>query len=46
MPFLNTRLIPRLRGKASAILSVIGFAFTLFTFFGVNFLLSGLHSYS
>jgi ABC-type transport system involved in cytochrome c biogenesis permease subunit len=24
---------------------VIGFACTLFTFFGVNFLLSGLHSY-
>jgi ABC-type transport system involved in cytochrome c biogenesis permease subunit len=43
--YLHTRLVPRLRGRASAILSIVGFAFTIFTFFGVNFLLSGLHSY-
>jgi len=44
--YLHTRLVPSLRGKASAILSIVGFAFTIFTFFGVNFLLSGLHSYA
>ncbi len=43
--FLHSRLVKRLRGKVSAYLSIIGFAFTMFTFFGVNFLLSGLHSY-
>jgi ABC-type transport system involved in cytochrome c biogenesis permease subunit len=43
--YLHTRLIRRLRGKASAVLAIVGFAFTVFTFFGVNFLLSGLHSY-
>ncbi len=43
--YLHTRLVPGLRGKASATLSIVGFAFTIFTFFGVNFLLSGLHSY-
>jgi ABC-type transport system involved in cytochrome c biogenesis permease subunit len=43
--FLHTRLVRRLRGRISAILSIVGFAFTVFTFFGVNYLLSGLHSY-
>ncbi len=43
--FLHSRLVKRFRGKVSAYLSIIGFTFTLFTFFGVNFLLSGLHSY-
>ncbi|MBN1686504.1 MAG: cytochrome c biogenesis protein CcsA [Spirochaetales bacterium] len=43
--FLHSRLVKQLRGKVSAYLSIIGFAFTLFTFFGVNYLLSGLHSY-
>jgi len=27
-------------------LVIIGFVIAMFTFFGVNFLLSGLHSYS
>ena len=31
------------RGRKSAILSIIGFAVILFTFFGVNFLLTGHH---
>lgn len=44
--YLHTRLVPSLRGRASAILAVVGFAFMLFTFFGVNYLLAGLHSYS
>ena len=43
--FLHSRLVKKFRGKVSAYLSIIGFSFTLFTFFGVNYLLSGLHSY-
>lgn len=43
--YLHARLVPGLRGRASAILSIAGFVLTLFTFFGVNFLLPGLHSY-
>jgi len=43
--YLHSRFIKRLRGKVSAILSIVGFLFTMFTFFGVNFLLAGLHSY-
>jgi len=43
--FLHTRLVKKLRGRWSAILSIVGFVFTIFTFFGVNYLLSGLHSY-
>ena len=34
------------KGKISAYLAVIGFAVTMFTLFGVNLLLSGLHSYA
>lgn len=44
--YLHMRLIRRMRGKFSAIVSIVGYAFTLFTFFGVNYLLSGLHSYA
>jgi ABC-type transport system involved in cytochrome c biogenesis permease subunit len=43
--YLHTRLVRRLRGTASAVLAIVGFIATVFTFFGVNFLLSGLHSY-
>ena len=43
--FLHSRFIKKFRGPVVAWLSVIGFVFTLFTFFGVNYLLSGLHSY-
>lgn len=43
--YLHSRFIKRMKGRGSAILSIIGFAFTMFTFFGVNFLLAGLHSY-
>ena len=32
-------------GNLPAWISIIGFVFTMFTFFGVNFLLPGLHSY-
>ncbi len=32
-------------GKAAAIFSIIGFLFVIFTYLGVNLILSGLHSY-
>ncbi|MBN2735942.1 MAG: cytochrome c biogenesis protein CcsA [Spirochaetales bacterium] len=44
--FLHLRLIKKAQGKVAMIISIIGFLFTLFTFFGVNYLLSGLHSYT
>lgn len=44
--FLHARLSRGWRGKRTALLSVVGFVATLFTYFGVNFLLSGLHSYA
>lgn len=34
------------KGRMSAYLAVFGFAVTMFTFLGVNLLLSGLHSYA
>jgi cytochrome c-type biogenesis protein CcsB len=43
--YLHTRLVKKWRGNMTALLSIVGFAFTIFTFFGVNYLLSGLHSY-
>jgi len=43
--YLHTRFVKKMRGKGSAVISIIGFVFTIFTFFGVNYLLSGLHSY-
>ncbi len=44
--FLHGRLVKGWTGKKLALLSVIGFLSVLFTYFGVNFLLSGLHSYA
>ncbi len=43
--FLHARLVKSLRGRTASILAIVGFLFTIFTFFGVNFVLSGLHSY-
>ncbi len=43
--YLHARYIKRLKGKITSIIAITGFLFTLFTFFGVNFLLTGLHSY-
>lgn len=43
--YLHLRFIKKMRGNVVSWAAIIGFAFTLFTFFGVNFLLSGLHSY-
>ena len=44
--FLHARLTRGWRGKKAAMLSIIGFISVLFTFLGVNYLLSGLHSYA
>lgn len=42
---LHFRMMRGWRGKRIAILSIIGFAAVLFTYFGVNYWLAGLHSY-
>jgi len=42
---LHGRLTTGWRGKKAAILAIIGFFVMLFTFLGVNLLMSGLHSY-
>ncbi|MCA1794389.1 MAG: c-type cytochrome biogenesis protein CcsB [Desulfotignum sp.] len=43
--FMHLRLMRGWHGKNLALVSIIGFMAVLFTYFGVNFLLSGLHSY-
>ena len=43
---LHSRMIRGWRGKRMAIFSMIGFFCVIFTYYGVNFLLSGLHSYA
>lgn len=43
---IHARLTRGWSGKKFAWLSIIGFASVMFTYFGVNFLLSGLHSYA
>jgi ABC-type transport system involved in cytochrome c biogenesis permease subunit len=43
--YLHLRLVVKRRDAWPAIVSVVGFLCTVFTFFGVNFLLAGLHSY-
>lgn len=43
---IHMRLIPGLRGSwLYNLASIIAFSFIIFTYFGVNFYLSGLHSY-
>ncbi len=44
--FLHARFTREWRGKRTAVLSIIGFAAVIFTYFGVNYVLSGLHSYA
>ncbi|MDA8215357.1 MAG: c-type cytochrome biogenesis protein CcsB [Nitrospiraceae bacterium] len=43
--YLHARLLKGWRGEKIAIVAVIGFVCTIFTYLGVNLLLSGLHSY-
>lgn len=42
---LHLRLTVGWRGKKAAILSIVGFAIVIFTFFGVNLLLKGMHTF-
>jgi len=44
--FLHARFVKGWRGKRIAMLSIIGFLSVIFTYLGVNFILSGLHSYA
>ncbi len=43
--FLHARFARGWKGTRIAVLSVVGFASVIFTYFGVNFVLTGLHSY-
>ena len=43
--YLHSRMIKGWRGKKVAIVAVIGFMAVIFTYLGVNLLLSGLHAY-
>jgi ABC-type transport system involved in cytochrome c biogenesis permease subunit len=44
--YLHTRIVMGWKGKRSALIAILGFLAALFTYFGVNYLLSGLHSYA
>ena len=44
--YLHVRTVHGWKGKTTAWISIIGFLVTMFTLFGVNYLISGLHSYS
>ncbi len=44
--YLHLRVVAKWKGKPAAITSIIGFVSVVFTFFGVNYLLSGLHTYA
>jgi ABC-type transport system involved in cytochrome c biogenesis permease subunit len=44
--YLHTRIVMGWKGKRSAWVAIIGFLAALFTYFGVNYLLPGLHSYA
>jgi ABC-type transport system involved in cytochrome c biogenesis permease subunit len=44
--YLHTRIVMGWKGKRSAIIAIVGFLAALFTYFGVNYLLTGLHSYA
>ena len=43
---IHARMVRGWSGKRIALLSIIGFLAALFTYFGVNLVLSGLHSYA
>lgn len=43
--YLHLRIVLKSNKKTLAVTAIIGYAFTIFTFFGVNYLLKGLHSY-
>ncbi len=43
---IHVRLVAPKRGLVTAFLSVLGFLVMLWTYFGVNLLLPGLHAYA
>ena len=43
--YLHVRLIMKKKDATPSLIAVIGFLATIFTFFGVNYLLPGVHSY-
>jgi ABC-type transport system involved in cytochrome c biogenesis permease subunit len=44
--YIHMRLTRGWRGRRSAYFAIIGFAIVMFTFFGVSYLLPGLHAYA
>jgi cytochrome c-type biogenesis protein CcsB len=44
--FLHARITRDWRGRKMAFLSMVGFLAVLFTYFGVSYILAGLHSYA
>jgi len=44
--YLHTRIVMGWKGRRSAYIAIIGFLAAMFTYFGVNYLLAGLHSYA
>jgi cytochrome c-type biogenesis protein CcsB len=44
--YLHTRITHGWRGRRAAYFSILGFAVVMFTFFGVTYLLPGLHAYA
>lgn len=44
--YLHTRIVMGWKGRRSAFIAILGFLAALFTYFGVNYLISGLHSYT
>jgi len=44
--YLHARITANWSGRRVALISIIGFVSVVFTFLGVNILLSGLHSYA
>ena len=44
--YLHMRITRGWRGRRAAIFAIIGFAVVMFTFFGVTYLLPGLHAYA
>jgi len=44
--YLHTRIVMGWKGRRSAFIAIFGFLAAIFTYFGVNYLLAGLHSYA
>jgi cytochrome c-type biogenesis protein CcsB len=44
--YLHTRITRGWRGRRAAYFAILGFAVVMFTFFGVTYLLPGLHAYA